>query len=145
MVSITRPERFRFARLKRSHIALTTISLLLVLDLGRSINARIDGTAKVEHQQQRNCCQRDVTALEPSKPKSFRACYRYHRAAPGGSESLCRPATSPADQPPSRQEGIPRDTDYQVKPISADTSRRRWIAADLGDRAQYIAQCSYGL
>jgi len=33
MVSITRPQRFRFARLKRSHIALTTIALLLVLDL----------------------------------------------------------------------------------------------------------------
>jgi hypothetical protein len=41
MVSITRPERFRFARLKRNHIALTTIALLLVLDLGRSINARV--------------------------------------------------------------------------------------------------------
>ena len=41
MVSITRPERFRFARLKRSHIALTAIALLLVLDLGRSINARV--------------------------------------------------------------------------------------------------------
>ncbi len=44
MVSITRPERFRFARLRRSHIVLTTIALLLVLDLGRSINAR-DGYA----------------------------------------------------------------------------------------------------
>ena len=41
MVSTTRPERFRFARHKRSHIALTTITLLLVLDLGRSINARV--------------------------------------------------------------------------------------------------------
>jgi mono/diheme cytochrome c family protein len=51
MVSITRPERFRFARLKRSHIALTTIALLLVLDLGRSINARVGYAAPVSEWQ----------------------------------------------------------------------------------------------
>jgi len=32
---------------------------------------------------------------------------------------------------------------YQVKPISADTSTRRWIAADWVIEAEYIAQCSY--
>jgi hypothetical protein len=31
----------KFARLKRSHVALTTLALLLALDLGRSINARV--------------------------------------------------------------------------------------------------------
>ena len=36
-----------FARLKRSHIALTTLGLLLVLDLGRSINARVGYAALV--------------------------------------------------------------------------------------------------
>src|SRR6266849_9254478 len=51
MVSITRPERFRFARLKRSHIALTTIALLLVLDLGRSINARVGYATPVSEWQ----------------------------------------------------------------------------------------------
>jgi mono/diheme cytochrome c family protein len=51
MVSITRPERFRFARLKRSHIALTTIAFLLVLDLGRSINARVGYAAPVSEWQ----------------------------------------------------------------------------------------------
>jgi len=38
---ITRLVRFRFTGLKRSHIVVTTLSLLLVLDLGRSISARI--------------------------------------------------------------------------------------------------------
>src|SRR5260370_41326252 len=51
MVSITRPQRFRFARLKRSHIALTTIALLLVLDLGRSINARVGYATAVSEWQ----------------------------------------------------------------------------------------------
>jgi mono/diheme cytochrome c family protein len=51
MVSITRPERFRFARLQRSHIALTTIALLLVLDLGRSINARVGYATPVSEWQ----------------------------------------------------------------------------------------------
>ena len=51
MVSITRPERFRFARLRRSHIALTTIALLLVLDLGRSINARVGYATPVSEWQ----------------------------------------------------------------------------------------------
>ena len=51
MVSITRPERFRFARLSRIHIALTTIALLLVLDLGRSINARVGYAAPVSEWQ----------------------------------------------------------------------------------------------
>ena len=41
MAWITRLARLRFTGLKRSHIVVTTISLLLVLDLGRSINARI--------------------------------------------------------------------------------------------------------
>ena len=41
MAWITRLARFRFTGLKRSHIAVTAIALLLVLDLGRSINARI--------------------------------------------------------------------------------------------------------
>jgi hypothetical protein len=41
MAWITHLARFRFTGLKRSHIALTTIALLLVLDLGRSINARV--------------------------------------------------------------------------------------------------------
>jgi len=39
--------------------------------------------------------------------------------------------------------GIPSDADYQFIRISADTSTRRWIAAGQGDRAQYVAQCSY--
>src|SRR6266404_6163854 len=51
MVSTTCPERFRFARLKRSHIALTTIALLLVLDLGRSINARVGYATPVSEWQ----------------------------------------------------------------------------------------------
>jgi hypothetical protein len=38
-------------------------------------NARVDGTAEVERKQQRNCCQRDVIALEPSQ--------RDHRFPPG--------------------------------------------------------------
>ncbi len=37
----------RFARLKRSHVVLTTLALLLALDLGRSINARVDYAASV--------------------------------------------------------------------------------------------------
>src|SRR6202165_4949468 len=51
MVSITHTERFRFARLKRSHIALTTIAFLLVLDLGRSINARVGYATPVSEWQ----------------------------------------------------------------------------------------------
>jgi hypothetical protein len=47
MVSTTPPARFRFAQLKRSHVAVTTIALLLVLDIGRSINARVGYTAPV--------------------------------------------------------------------------------------------------
>lgn len=37
----------RFARLKRSHVVLTTLALLLALDLGRSINARVGYAAPV--------------------------------------------------------------------------------------------------
>ena len=40
MAWITRLALFRFTGLKRSRIAVTTTSLLVVLDLGRSINAR---------------------------------------------------------------------------------------------------------
>src|SRR3977135_1549450 len=61
MVSITRPERFRFARRKRSHIALTTIALLLVLDLGRSINARVGYAAPVSEWQPRPSDYADLT------------------------------------------------------------------------------------
>ncbi len=41
MLSITPPTRFGLAQLKRSRVVLATIALLLVLDVGRSINARV--------------------------------------------------------------------------------------------------------
>lgn len=41
MPSITPPARFGLAQLKRSGVVLATIALLLVLDVGRSINARV--------------------------------------------------------------------------------------------------------
>lgn len=61
MLSITRPERFRSARLKRNQIALTTVAMLLVLDFGRSINARVGYANPVSAWQPNPAAYADLT------------------------------------------------------------------------------------
>jgi mono/diheme cytochrome c family protein len=51
----------KFARLKRSYVALTTLALLLALDLGRSINARVGYAAPVSVWQPTRADYSDLT------------------------------------------------------------------------------------
>lgn len=81
MESTIPPARFSFARLKRSHVALATIALLLILDAGRSINARVGYAAPVSTWQPNPSNYADLTwppgtDLGPNMPQGARVFAR---------------------------------------------------------------------